>query len=276
MKMHKFIFTPFLALMAVATMTPQAVSDEPAPKKILFLQDIENKLIHVSGIKYRQVTLLVSTDQKRNIALTPSSISLSYGYLKQMKNINQLVATMAHMTAHISLDYVAPPPLPEGHERGAEDTSLEGYIKGAVKHKYPDKTYMPQATGAFHTKGANIIERPRYNNKDYDYSLNKKNIINAEHELEVDKITHKILRHSGFCPSDYSRMINYFYETPQHILGNKHFVLDADGWQRIDDINRRANPKTACEKSQIDQTQKYANSFDQLMVTVMTALKKKD
>ena len=281
MKTHKFIFDYFPAIIAIAMvtgtgMTEMATADEQKPEEIAFLQDIQDRLIQVSGIKNRDIALLVTENKKRKITITPSSISLSYGFLKQMKNINQLVATMAHMTTHISLDYVATPPLPEGAQDAPEKSSVTDYIKSAVRPKYPDQSNIPQATGAFHHKGAEIIARPSYQNKDYDYSVNKADIISAEHELEVDKITDKILRHSGFCPSDYSRLLHYFYENPQQVLGNKHFVLSADGWQRIDAINRRADPASACDEGQIAQTIKYAADFDRLTVRVMSALNKKD
>ncbi len=279
MKMHKFISETFpkiviLAMMTAISLTSLAQSDDNKPEKTLFLQDIQDQLVHVSGIKNRNITIHIIDDKKRKTILTPSSISLSYGFLKQMKDINQLVSTLAHLTAHISLDFVATPPLPEDNHDGQEKSSVTGYLKSTIRPQYPDENNMPQATGAFHKKGAEILERPRYHNKDYEYSVNKTDIIKAEHELEVDKITDKILRHSGYCPADYSRMLYYFYENPQLMLGNKHFALDADQWQRIDAVNRRADPGTACDKAQIALTQKHAGDFDQLLVRVMLALRK--
>ncbi len=283
MKTRKYIFDSILLIIAIAVptslgLTSQAMSAEQKPEKILFLQDIQSQLIRVSGVKDRNIPILVSRDQKRKITLTPSSVTLSYGFMKQMNTINQLVATMAHMMAHISLDFVATPPLPEEDRDHTEKTSVEDYIKDTVLQKYPDRGYIPQATGAFHDKntGMTIIERPGYQNKEYDYSVNKAAILHAEHEREVDKITDKILRHSGFCPSDYSRMLHYFYETPQQLLGNKHFALDADQWPRIDTADSRSDPATSCDDSQIAQIQKYAPAFDQLKVNIMQSLRKKD
>lgn len=280
MKMHKFIFEYFpkilgLALLVALSLTAHAKANEQAPEKTMFLQDIESQLIRVGGLKDRMITLHITNNQKREIAITPSSISFSYGFLKQLNNINQLIATMAHMTAHISLDFVATPPLPEDEQAGHEKTSVTEYLKTTMRPKYPDQGNIPQATGAFHTKGAAIIERPGYYNKDYDYSMNKADIINAEHELEVDKITDKILRHAGYCPSDYSRMLHYFYENPQALLGNKHFALNANEWQRIDAVNRRVDPAVACSPDQTTHTQKHENAFDQLLVKIRQALRKK-
>lgn len=273
MKTHKFIFKAVTALFALVLMTAPGLTLSGHAADTDFLQEIQNRLMKVSGVKDRDIAVIVTENQKRKITLTPSSISLSYGYLKQMKTINQLVATLAHMTAHISLDYVARPPLPEDDRNNQKKTSVTDYLKSTVRPKYPDENNIPQATGPFHHKGADIIERPGYQNKDYDYSVNKADILSAEHELEVDKITDKILRHSDFCPSDYSRLLHYFYEKPQLLLGNKHFVLDATGWPRIDAVDRRADPATICSETQIAQTQKYAHSFDLLMVKVMQALK---
>ena len=280
MKTHKFIFTSIPAISAIAltvvlSLTSMATAQEQPSKDTLFLQKIQDHLTNVSGIKDSKITVIVTTDSKRKIDLTSTSISLSYGFLKHLRTANQLVATLAHMTAHIALDYVAPPPLPDDIKNAKGKTSTGDYLKSAVRPKYPDEGNIPQATGSFHREGAQVLERPRYQNKDYDYAVNKDDIIKAEHELEVDKITDKIMRHAGFCPSDYSRMLRYFYENPQLILGNKHFALDADGWQRLDAVNHRANPTTICNAEQIAQTTQYAPAFDQFTVKIRQALRKK-
>ncbi len=266
--MRKFIFTCFPTVVIMALLSgPVSAADE----KAAFLQDIQARLTVASGIKDRPIKVIVTKESKRVIILTPSSISLSYGFLKQMKDVNQLTMILAHLTAHIGLDYVAPPPLPEDHVRTEDKRSLKDFITP----KYPDESYVPEATGPFTGKDKNaIIERPKYQNKNYDYAVNKAGIVKAEQELDADKITNKIIRHAGFCPSDYSRMLHYFYENPQLLLGNKHFALDADQWPRIGAVDSRADPAAKCTAEQVALTQKYAPAFDQLMVHIRQALTK--
>ncbi|MBL4801279.1 MAG: hypothetical protein JKY45_05240 [Emcibacter sp.] len=280
MKTRKFIFSLCPTIIAVILMTsvqmiPQAMSQEESPDGIRFLQEIQDQLTKVSGLKDHTITVHVITEPKRKIVLTPSSISLSYGFLQHVKSVNQLMATLAHMTAHISLDYVTPPPLPDNIKTAKDKSSASDYLKSAIRPKYPDQTNIPQATGSFHREGPEVLERPRYQNKDYDYAVNKSGIIKAEHELEVDKITNKIIRHAGFCPSDYSRMLHFFYENPQQILGNKHFALTADAWQRLDAVDHRADPKTVCDDDRIARTVSYGPAFDHLTLSIQQALKNK-
>lgn len=280
MKMHKFIFNPFPKMatlytlaMAMATtgLTSLAMSYEQQPGKVIFLQEIQDQLVHASGMKNRPVTVYVTGDKKRITALTPSSISLSHGFLKQMKDINQIVATLAHMTAHISLDLVLP--LPEDMPAGRKKPLVADYLKSAIRPEYPDENNIPQATGAFHRKGAEILERPGYQNRNYDYSVNKTDIIRAEHELDVDRVTDKLLRRAGYCPADYSRLLHYFYEKPHLISGNRHFALDAAAWQRLDAVTRRADPAARCTEAQIALTRKHAGDFDRLQIAIMPGLR---
>ncbi|NOZ65783.1 MAG: hypothetical protein GXP00_04705 [Alphaproteobacteria bacterium] len=266
--MHKFIFTTFSTMITIALMSTSALA---ASEKASFLQNIQARLTAASGIKGRLIKVIVTKESKRVVALTPSTISLSYGFLKQMKDVNQITMTLAHLTAHIGLDYLPTPPLPEDHIHMDNKKSLKDFITP----KYPDESYVPEATGPFTAKDQDInIKRPSYQNKNYDYAVNKAGIVKAEQELDVDKTTDKIIRRAGFCPSDYSRMLHYFYENPQLLLGNKHFVLDADQWPRIGAVDNRADPAAKCTAEQNALTRKYAPAFDQLMVRVRQALKK--
>ncbi|PCI33071.1 MAG: hypothetical protein COB54_04825 [Alphaproteobacteria bacterium] len=286
MKTHKFIFTSFpkaptlslISLLTLISLTPPALSQEPGPEiteKVAFLQDIQNQLQQVSGIKNRPVTVFVTPESKRNITLTPTSVSFSYGFLKQMQDITQLVATMAHMTAHISLDFIETPPLDDRDSNRPEKTSVTDYIKNTLTQKFPDEGYIPQATGSFHGNQQNstsgIIEKPSYQNKDYDYAVNRVKYIKAEHELEVDKVTHKIMRHAGYCAQDYTRLLQYFYENPHLLLGNEHFALDTDQWQRIDEAERRVTE--TCDADQRTQASTHAAAFDQMKVRILQSLR---
>ena len=286
MKTHKFILTSLpkiiipglislLGLTTLLSLTAPALSEEPGPEKIQFLQNIQNQLQQVSGLKGRPITVIVTPEGKRNITLTPSSVSFPYGFLKQMQDITQLVATMAHMTAHISLDFVETPPLPDHGSTPAKKNSVKAYIKGTISQRYPDESYMPQATGSFHDNHQNssrgIIEKPNYQNKNYSYQVNKAKFVKAEHELKVDKITEKIMRHAGYCAADYTRLLQYFYENPHLLLGNDHFALDADQWQRIDEAERRT--KEACSPQQRTQTSPHAAAFDHMKVSILQSLR---
>lgn len=289
MKTHKFIFIPLpkvpsvvtpclvslLALMALLGLASPALAEEPGPEKVEFLQDIQNQLQQVSGNKDRPITVFVTPERKRKITLTPTSVSFSYGFLKQMQDITQLVATMAHMTAHISLDFIETPPLPDRNTTRTANPSVTEKIKSTLTQKFPDQGYMPQATGSFHGNQQNstsgIIEKPSYQNKDYDYAVNRVKFIKAEHELEVDKITHKIMRHAGYCAQDYTHLLQYFYENPHLLLGNDHFALDADQWQRIDLAERRVTG--TCGPDQRTLTGQHAAAFDQMKVRILQSLR---
>ena len=275
MKISKiFIGILLAAILSISQAISQAIAQNtavfnPPPA---FLQDIQSRLSIASGDPKRVITLLITTEEKRVVRATPSMIHFSYGFLKQMASIDQLVATMAHMTAHISLDYMATPPLPEDVKDSAEKSSVGTYLKSAVRPDYPDESSFPEASGAFHDKGpgagVSTNARPGYHNKNYDYAVNKAGIVKAERELEVDKITSKILSHAGFCPADYNRMLRYFYEKPQKLIGNKHFALDADQWQRLDTLDRTVDPAAPCSQAQNNLTQKYSAEFDQLKITI--------
>lgn len=253
-------------------MTPVALGEEQSREGFKFLQTIQNQLTQVSGIKDRPIRLLVTTERKRFINITPTSVSFSYGFLKNMQNINQLIATMAHMTAHISLDYVPTPPVPEDEATGSEG-SVGDYIKSAVRPQYPDKSNPPQATGSFHKENPGIIERPRYQNKEYNYAINKADILLADEEHEADKTTVKILSHANLCPSDFSRMMHYFYENPQILVANRHFALETDQWQRVDAVDRLADPKVKCSDTQNTISRNNAQNFEQMKVKILKALK---
>ncbi len=266
---------PFLKYIAVAfsmvcylSTPPIAVAQDT--KDIEFLQDIQNKLTKGGGITDRIIRIQVSQDKRRMLTATPNSINFSYGFLQHMTSVNQLIATMAHMTAHISLDYLHTPPVPENTKK--KKSSIGDYLKSAVRPKYPDENNIPQATGAFHTKGANIIERPSYQNKSYDISINKSDMVEIDHQLAVDKTTGKILKHAGFCPSDYSRLLHYFYKNPQKITGNEHFALESTEWQRIDTNDQQANPNTRCDRDQQALIKGYIPAFNQFMTRIKQSL----
>ncbi|VAX05260.1 hypothetical protein MNBD_ALPHA03-2151 [hydrothermal vent metagenome] len=237
------------------------------PIETAFLQDIQSRLTKASGIGH-DITVYITTNEKHVMSTTPTSIHFSYKLLKHMKTLNQLVATMAHMTAHIGLDNFSTPPLPEGERSDQERPSSGDYLKSIIRPEYPDETNVPQATGSFHDKGPGsslgISERPGYQNKNYDYAVNKTDIIKAEHELDADKVTGHILGRAGFCPSDYNRMLRYFYENPQGLLSNRHFALDADQWQRLDLLDRTVDPAVPCTDAQTALIQKYSGAFDRL------------
>jgi len=285
MKTHKNIF-PYLRRLAVIggiaslSLSSYAVKDiwakdneTPISKSqdVKFLSDIQGLLTKASGRKTGPIALHIIPEKNRVISATPSSITLSYGFLKQLQNITQLTAVMAHMTAHISLDYLTTPPLPDDVKEAKEKMSAADYLTSAIRPKYPDETYLPEATGPFHDKNqTNMLEKPHYENKAYDYSVNKSGIIQKERELDVDHISEKILQHAGFCPSDYSRLLRHFYETPHNNSRNIHFTLDADQWPRLDASDRRTAPAT-CTMAQRRQIKKYSNDFDRLLITVFRA-----
>ena len=237
------------------------------PVEAAFLQDIQSRLTKASGIGH-DITVYITTNEKHVMSATPTSIHFSYKLLKHMKTLNQLVATMAHMTAHIGLDYLSSPPLPEDEQADQKQPSSGDYLKSIIRPQYPDESNVPQATGSFHDKGPGfgtaVDERPGFQNKNYDYAVNKAGIIKAEHELDADKVTGNILSRAGFCPSDYNRMMRYFYENPQGLLSNRHFALDADQWQRLDLLDRTVDPAAPCTKGQTALIQKYSHAFDQL------------
>ena len=287
MKTHKMIIPHFpkniavtigtIFCLSITTMaTPSVAADQkpesPFAKDHKFLQDIQNKLTKGGGITDRIITIQVSQDKRRMLTATPNSLNFSYGFLQHMTSVNHLIATMAHMTAHISLDYLDTPPVPEDMKE--KKSSVSDYLKSAVRPQFPDENNIPQATGAFHTKGANIIERPDYQNKSYDLSINKSDMIAIDHQLDVDKTTGKILKHAGFCPSDYSRLLHYFYENPQKITGNKHFALEATEWQRIDANDQRAKPDTVCNPDQQALINAYVPAFNQFMTQIKQNLLK--
>ncbi len=237
------------------------------PAETVFLQDIQSRLTKASGIRH-DITVYITTNEKHVMSATPTSIRFSYKLLKHMETLNQLVATMAHMTAHIGLNDISKPPLPENERADQKRPSSEDYLKSVIRPQYPDETNVPQATGSFHNKGPSsdqgVSERPKYQNKNYDYAVNKADIINAERELDTDKVTGNILARAGFCPSDYNRMLRSFYETPQGFLSDRHFALDADQWQRLDLLDRTIDPAAPCTKDQTALIQKYSGAFDQL------------
>ncbi len=140
-----------------------------------------------------------------------------------------------------------------------------------MRPDYPDENYLPQATGALHNKGAVMPERPGYQNRNYDFAVNKKDIITAEQEREADRLVLKILKHSGFCPTDYHHMLRYFYEHPQKLPGNGHFALEADQWQRLDMLEQLSPRTKSCTQSQKALARKYTGPFEQLKVNVIQA-----
>lgn len=260
-----------VALVATFCLNSTTTAKGLESEEVKFLQSIQNHLSRTNRMK--DVTVHVFVEQKRKIHVKTSSIGLSYGFLKDMQNINQLVATLAHLTAFIKLGYVVTPPLPEDIKHDTGKTSFNNYIKSAIRPRYPDEGYMPEAKGTFQNDRSETITRPRYQNREYDYSFNKSDIITEERQLVVDKLTDKIMKQAGFCPQDYSRLLHYFYETPQTIPENKHFALKADQWQRIDTADQRADPATPCNAAQIALTQKYAGPFNQLKIKISNAEK---
>jgi len=252
---------------------PAATRADEAPQPdITFLQTIQDQLTTAHAVVNETIRIQITPERKRRIDVTPSSISFSHGFLKNMTDIHQMVATMAHMTAHISHDTTPTPPLPADEATAAADTSVSDYVKSTIRPEYPDKSDVPQATGSFHEDRAKIIERPTYRNDDYSYAIDKSDIIRAEQELEADRTTVKILRHAGLCPSDYSRMLHYFYENPQKLLANRHFALTADQWQRIDAVDRLAPPDTECSAAETAVLRDNAARFDQLKEGILAAL----
>ncbi|GEM_PF-3332254 len=275
MKMRKNIITTLSYYMtftatAVICLTAPALAGNQDPGKVDFLQAIQNKLSQASGAK--AIAIHVVAGKKRRINLSPSSITLSYGFLKDIKNINQMVATLAHLTAYINLGYAVTPPKKSRQEKG-QKTSLGKYLKSTIRPEYPDQGYMPEAKGTFQENRDEPITRPSYKNQAYDFSVNRTNILATEHELDVDKATDKIMQRAGYCPQDYSRLLHYFYENPQKFPENKHFTLDADQWQRIDAADRRADPADPCNKDQLVLTKKYAGDFRQMKSKILLALK---
>lgn len=258
-----------ISLLAISGLTLPVMANE-TPK---FLQDIQDRLTKAGGITDRAIKIHITKSSKRIVTITPSSISFSYGFLNQMQSPPHIVATMAHMTAHISLDYIKTPPLPEEAKATKEKISTGEYLKSAVRPQYPDENNIPQASGPFHKPGAEIIERPSYSNKAYSYSVNKAAVIKEEHELESDKIAGKILKHAGFCPSDYSRMLHYFYENPQLLLGNSHFALDADQWRRLETLDNRIDPTAKCRFRYAKKMAEYNAPFNQLKSHISQELK---
>ncbi len=264
-------------LMVVFTMAPPVLAQNTSDESLAFLQTIQNSLSRAAGLKGNNIVIHVTAEKKRLFDVTPSTIHYSYGFLKQMENIDQLVASMAHMTAHISLDSLSTPPLPEEDGKKTVKPSAGDYLKSVVRPKYPDENNIPEATGSFRSKdqdpGMGIIERPGYRNKAYDYAINKSDIIKAEHELDTDKAAVKILKHAGFCPTAYNRMLRYFYENPHLLMGNRHFALDADQWQRLDILDRNDDLAAPCSDGQKAMSQQYAAKFDQLKVKIYRSLK---
>lgn len=273
MKMRKNIIASVLYFMAV-TITAASCLAAPAnnldPKEIRFLQVIQNKLSQASGAK--AIAIHVVAGKKRRINVSPSSITLSYGFLKDIKDINQMVATLAHLTAYVNLGYAVALPEESRQERGRK-TSLGKYLKSTIRPEYPDQNYMPEAKGTFQENRDEPITRPSYKNQAYDFSVNRTDILATEHELDVDKLTDKIMRRAGYCPQDYSRLLHYFYENPQKFPENKHFTLDADQWQRIDAADQRADSADPCSKDQTALTREHARAFHQLKNKVLLALK---
>jgi len=236
------------------------------PVEAIFLQDIQSRLTKAGGINH-DITVYITTDEKHAMSATPTSINFSYKLLKHLNSLNQLVATMAHMTAHIGLNDTSQL-LPENEQPDQKRPASEDYLKSVIRPQYPDETNVPQATGSFHEKGAIVEERPGFQNKRYDYAINKTDVIKAEHELDADKVTGNILDRAGFCPSDYNRMMRYFYETPQKLLSDKHFALGADQWQRLDLLDRTVDPAAPCTKDQMALIEKYSSAFDQLKAAI--------
>ncbi len=262
------------AVLAAVCLTSPAGAQGTNDLDIKFLQEIQQQLNKVSGQGDRPISLHITPDKKRKIDLTTSSISFSYGFLKNMENIAQLIATMAHMTAHISSDHVKAPAPDENTGYGFDETTVENFIQSTIRPKYPDRKSPPEAKGPFHNDGPQTIERATYNNPDYTFAINKADILAAEQERSSDKLAARLLKHAGFCPSDYSRMMHFFYENPQRLLGSKHFALDADQWQRIDVVDRSDDPATICSDSQKAMTNKYAQAFNQLQDKIRLALSK--
>ncbi len=253
----------FAACAFVFSVSAQTSAKDEKTVEATFLQDIQSRLTKAAGINH-DITVYITTDEKHAMSATSTSINFSYRLLKHMNSLNQLVATMAHMTAHIGLNDISTPPLPENEQVDQKRPSSEDYLKSVIRPQYPDETNVPQATGPFHEKGAIARERPGFQNKSYDYAINKADIIKAEHELDTDKITGNILNRAGFCPSYYNRMMRYFYENPQGLLSDKHFALGADQWQRLDLLDRTIDPAAPCTKDQMALIQKYSGTFDQL------------
>ena len=207
MKIRKIIYSAKLcaALMGTTMMfslTTPGLAKETTALQPPFLQEIQDQLTTVSGLKDQNITIVVIPDKKRIMDIRPDAIRLSYGLLQHMQDVNQLISTLAHATAHIALDYVTTPPLPE----------------------------------------------------------------------DADEAAGKILAHAGYCPSDYSRMLQYFYEHPQKLLGNDHYALDSDQWQRVDAAEHLHSTKQACSPAQINKTQKHAEAFNQWKARILGAL----
>tara|TARA_R110002073_G_scaffold179136_2_gene337631 strand:- start:176 stop:1060 length:885 start_codon:yes stop_codon:yes gene_type:complete len=277
MKIRKIIYSAKLcaALMGTTMMfslTTPGLAKETTALQPPFLQEIQDQLTTVSGLKDQNITIVVIPDKKRIMDIRPDAIRLSYGLLQHMQDVNQLISTLAHATAHIALDYVTTPPLPEDAGGDDKGTSAADYIASSVRPRYPDKSNPPVADAGFQNDEPKIIERPRYENEDYRFEVNKADVAAAEQELRSDEAAGKILAHAGYCPSDYSRMLQYFYEHPQKLLGNDHYALDSDQWQRVDAAEHLHSTKQACSPAQINKTQKHAEAFNQWKARILGAL----
>lgn len=254
-----------ISLAATFSLNSTATAETMKLEEIKFLQAIQGHLSRKNGIK--NIAIHVFVDQKRRIHVTKSSIGLSYGFLKDMQNINQLVATMAHLTAFVKLGYVVTPPDTEEDKHNTANTakkSFTNFIKSTIRPKFPDENYLPDAKGPFEKDRPTNGAQPNFQNQKYNYAINKKDILIKDRHLEVDKLTDSIMKRAGFCPQDYSRLLHYFYESPQGIPENKHFTMDADEWQRIDTADQRADPAIPCNEAQTTLTQKYGPAFNQL------------
>ncbi|NOZ42994.1 MAG: hypothetical protein GXP02_07515 [Alphaproteobacteria bacterium] len=228
-------------------------------------------MTQASGLK--TVTIGVIAKHKHNIAVTPSSIDLPHLFLKNIKTVNQLVASLAHLTAYISLGYAVPPP-PKNPRQKKKKLTVGDYLKSAIRAEALDESDIPtKDQETYQGDSSKAFARPRYQNKAYDYTVNKTGIVAAERRLKVDKTADKIMKHAGFCAGDYSRLLHYLYNNPQKFRGSRHFSLDTDQWQRLDVADRRADPAAACSTDQIAQTGKYAAAFNQLRNKILQAMK---
>lgn len=230
----------------------------------VFLQKIQDKLAKTAGLKDRTIRLEIIHDQKQVFDVTSSSVIISHGFIQKMENMEQMVSALAHMTAHISLNAVPPAPQPEHDKMRAADAAKEPFLKGAVSQRYPDKSQIPEATGGYVDNEKVNIERPEFRNEDYEFQINRGNIVKAEQELEVDQAAQKILHHAGFCPQSYRQMLHYFYEQPEKLAGNKHFALGPDQWQRVDMIDQSRLSGRDCSAQQNDLGKKYQDDFARL------------
>ena len=238
MKMNKMFFCNIVwsTILLTGLSAPATARDVIAD--VAFLQKLQDRLTVAAGLKVRSIRVIITPEKKRLYDVTPSKIILSHGFIQQITNQNQMVATLAHMTAHINMKTTPPPPLPKNIQDKQDQLTMGEYIKSALRPRFPDNSNPPKATAGYDEKGATTTLRPSYYNSNYDYQVNKANILKAEQEIAVDRIALKILHHAGFCPDYYGELLHYFYDHPEKMIGNKHFALSADQWQRIDMVDQ--------------------------------------